>query len=117
MLQPTRLLQTRLTVDSQRPAESYEFSELIEKFVPDRNPIECAKLGLLKPNSYVGLANSVRSPGRQFVFLLLPGTGPGDLGQVLQRDPSFGERILCSYKVERTGYEGSVWEPEGRIEP
>jgi len=115
VLRPAKIILTRLAADPEKPEERLSFSELVRKFAP-RNPAERMKLGLLKRGSFIGTTMGLRDPESRNIFVLLTNGGPGELAHVLKKDPSLLARITSAYRIEETGYEGSVAEQEGRID-
>lgn len=65
----------------------------------------------LKHGSFVGLVRSALEPGKVVVFFLRNIDGTGELGRVIQTDPLFGERLVCSYRIEKAEYDGKIQEP------
>lgn len=111
VLQPARILLTRLAPDPSKEVEEKTFEQMFVELA-QKNRLEGAKLGLLKQGSYVGTCWSARSPGTKIVFVLLTAGGNGNIDFVLKADPSFPQRLISVYRVESAEYDAKVSEGE-----
>ena len=112
LLQPARLLQTRLVAIKKEAKVELTFDELVRKLTPIKDPQEGIKLGRLKPGSFVGLVKSSRIPGKQVIFVLHNHDNSGNLEFVLKADPSFAGRLLCAYRVDAAEFDARITEAQ-----
>lgn len=110
LLQPSRLLQTRLVDDKNQEAIDLTFDQLVKKLVPNKDVNEAIKLGRLKPGSFVGLVHSARFPEKVVIFVLHNEDRTGELSYVLKRDPSFETRLIQAWRVAECSYDRKVTE-------
>lgn len=110
ILQPARLLQTRLVTSKMGEPIELEFVQLLAKMVPNRDRIEAMKLMGLRRGMFIGLTQSAKTPGKQVVFVLYNPEGGGNVDFVLKEDPTFEQRMLEAYRVEEATYDAVITE-------
>lgn len=110
VLRPARILQTRLVLCKGEPAQEYTFEQLVEKFLPTKDPREGVKLGRLRRGAFVGLTRSSVTPTRLVVFVLHNEDNSGNIDFVLKNDPTFESRFICAYRVDEAEFDAKFIE-------
>lgn len=121
-LQKCRLRETRL-VDTDDPAETLTWPQVVERFVPDRRDKDAARADALvvrrtlRVGVYAGLMlrdpvpegdNPEESSAPAVFFGAQPRAGSTDIGWLIQRDETIPRRIACVYRVVEAVWVASV---------
>lgn len=109
-LVPCKIREDRVV--RKKGAESVAFTgpELMRKFLLDPgNRIDLVLFRSLVPESYIGLSKSSRN-GRPVRFYLRNDDLTGDLSWVLKRDPTFADRVLEVWLIDRSEWDSRVIE-------
>lgn len=118
LLQPCKLREDRFVpIKNVGPVE-FTWKELVERLAPSRTDKALKSLYFVQPGSFVGLLKHPhpRKREREVVNFVYVGQGrTGIISGPLAHDPSFANRIIEVYRVEKADRDMKMSEPAGVV--
>jgi hypothetical protein len=118
VLQPCKLRENRLVPLKNTAPLELTWKELVERLAPSRTDKALKSLYFLQPGSFVGLLKHPNPRKREKEIVNFVYVGQGRTGLLLgpmAQDPTFAERLIEVYRVEKAEKDMKMSEPEGVV--
>jgi hypothetical protein len=118
VLQPCKLRENRLVPLKNTAPVEFTWKELVERLAPSRTDKALKSLYFLQPGSFVGLLKHPNPRKREKEVVNFVYVGQGRTGLLLgpmAQDPTFAERLIEVYRVEKAEKDMKMSEPEGVV--
>lgn len=109
LLTPCKLRNDRIVPVKDVPALRMEWAEIRERLAPSREENALLNLRKLDKGSFVGLLRAKTGEVRNFILKNPDRSDTVDW--LLEKDPTFPERLIEVFRVEEANWEASMSEP------
>jgi hypothetical protein len=106
-LQPCRIISSTFADDRTRGPETFDFKRLKECLGGQQDPGFQTKVLAARDGSYVG---QIQTPRGVLVFVMINPDLTGSFGWLEKKDPTFRDRVVSVYRVERFKRNGAIQE-------